>query len=348
MAEVYTSGGSSVLYGFEAANAFAGNSPTTDKTFGLNTRVSTLSLTTNRIDFNKLGQVEPHAFGYGQQQGSLSVGFVFDTRTSHAIFGGIYGESSAAGNSGAPHYYPNSAIGENKAPVITKSIATQVQVQMGSNLSTRKLLGGIVNSIGLSTSIGEAVNGTVDITFGKEVTATSPAIASGTVTAQASVTGVPLTFAHGTLSVSNGSSLVAIAEVQGFNITFNQNGELLYGLGSQHAQEKFRRVLEVTGSFTTTFKDNLLLQHLLDQAEDYTGSGGVGSGDGKGGIDEDGSNVAASLVLTSADDSGKSITIDLQGLSFDSHSVTGLEPVEPVMQDLPFKARVARVKAIVA
>ena len=213
MAEVYTSGGSSVLYGFEAANAFAGNSPTTDKTFGLNTRVSTLSLTTNRIDFNKLGQVEPHAFGYGQQQGSLSVGFVFDTRTSHAIFGGIYGESSAAGNSGAPHYYPNSAIGENKAPVITKSIATQVQVQMGSNLSTRKLLGGIVNSIGLSTSIGEAVNGTVDITFGKEVTATSPAIASGTVTAQASVTGVPLTFAHGTLSVSNGSSLVAIAEV---------------------------------------------------------------------------------------------------------------------------------------
>jgi len=346
MAEVYTSGGASVIYGFEAAGSFAGASPTVNKTYGLNTRVTSLSLTTNRIDFNKLGQVEPAAYGYGQQQGRLGIGFVFDSRTSHAIFGGVYGESDAAGSSSAPIFYPHATIEENRAPITAKSIATQIQVQMGSNLSTRKLLGGVVNSIGLSTSIGEPVNGTVDMTFGKEVTATSPAIASGTMTEMANVTGVPLTFAHGTLTVSNGSSQVPVAEVQSFNITFNQNADLLYGLGEHHAKEAYRKVLEVTGSFTTTFKDNLLLQHVLDQAADYTGSG-VGAGDSKGGIDEDGSNVALSLVLTSGDDSGKSITIDLQGLSFDEHSITGLEPIEPVMQDLPFKARVARIKAII-
>jgi len=336
--EVYTGAGASVHYGLEGATAY-GTAVTADKTFGLNTRVTSLSLTTNRIDFNTLGQVEPTAYAYGQQQGRLGIGFVMDTRTSHEIFATLYGVDSSA-----PFTYPPT-LGEDQAPVSARSITTQIQLQTADNqnskvLMTRKLLGGIVNSIGLSTSIGEPLNATADITFGKEVAATTTH-AGGTLTAQTKIhsSAVPFTFAHGVLKVSNGSSLQPVGEVQSVDINFNQNSDLLYKIGSHHATGAFRKVLDITGRFQCTFKDITLLQHLLDQAADATAL------TAKGGIDEDSSTptVAASLTFTNPQDADQILTIELTGLSFDEHSVTGLEPVEVVFQDLPFKAIAAKI-----
>ena len=57
---VYTSGGSSVHYGFEAVTAFGtpvltnSNHLTTPKTFGLNTSVNNLTIGTNRIELAQL------------------------------------------------------------------------------------------------------------------------------------------------------------------------------------------------------------------------------------------------------------------------------------------------------
>ena len=332
----YTGAQSNLYYAYETTFGTAPTINTSSNVFGLNARVSTLSLTTNRIDFNKLGQVEPHAFGYGQQQGSLSVGFVFDTRTSHRIFEGIY---AADASNSSPFHYP-ATLGQGQTSPETKSFTTQVQLQTGGNKITRQLLGCITNSISLSTSIGEPVNGTLDATFGKEV-ASSTAVSSGDIIAQTGVTGDPLTFAHGTFKVSDGTNLVTIGEIQSVDVTWNQNAELLYQLGSHHAADKFRRVLDITGRFQTTWKDVSLLTHVLNQAVDAAETDGSIDPDSAG-------NVGASLTFAHAGDSGKTMTIEFEGVSFGEHSVTGLEPVQPVFEELPFKARSAKIASITA
>jgi len=347
MAEVYTSGGASVHYGLEAANAY-GTAVTANKTFGLNTRVTSLSLTTNRIDFNKLGQREPTAYAYGQQVGRLGVGFVMDTRTSHEIFATIYGEDA---NGSTPFEYP-ALLKEGQAPVAGRSLTTQVQLQTPQNtastakvLVTRKLIGGVVNTLGMSTSIGEPLNASLDITFGKEDNNTTHATSGTSTQTGINAAGKPFTFAHGELSVWNGSALQPVAEVQSVDINFNNNAELLYKLGSHYATQSFRRVLDITGRFQTTFKDITLLQHLLDQASDstnLTAKGGIAEASASG----SNSPVAAKLVFTNPQDSSKTLTIELNGLSFDEHSISGLEPVEVVYQELPFKALTAKITQV--
>ena len=133
------------------------------------------------------------------------------------------------------------------------------------------------------------------------------------------------------------------------DVSFNPNTDLLYQIGSHHATGAFRKIMDISGRFQCTFKDITLLQHLLEQASDSTNL------TAKGGIDEStlaadsgwtGSvsrSAAASLVFTNPQDATKILTIELQGLSFDEHSTSGLEPVEVIMQELPFKALAAQI-----
>ena len=343
--EVYTSGGADVHYGFEGATTY-GTAATADKTFGLNTKVTSLSVATGQQVLPTLGQVEPTAYIYGQQQGRIGLSWVMDTRTSHEIFGSIYG---ADANGSTPFEYP-ATLGETQAPVLAKSITTQVRVQTPNNqassakiLITRKLLGGVVNSIGLSTSIGEPLNATADITFGKEVVATTTHATSGSVSQTGiNAAGRPFTFAHGVLRVWNGSALADVGEVQAVDVSFNPNADLLYKIGSHHATGAFRKVMDISGRFQCTFKDITLLQHLLDQAADATAStakGGIAQASGATG-------AAATLTFTNPQDASKILTIELQGLSFDEHSTSGLEPVEVIMQELPFKALSAKITQV--
>ena len=334
---VYTGAGANLFYEYESTFGTAPTINTSSQVFGLNGRVTSLSLTNNRIDINKLGQVEPTAYAYGQQTGRLGVGFIFDSRTTHKIFEGIYGTGSGS----APIKYPATHV-EGGAPVINKSFTTQIQLQTGANYIQRQLLGCITNSVGISTSIGEAVNGTLDATFGKELAVTTASSAS--ILDQTGVTGDPLTFAHGTFLVSNGTAtLQEIGEIQSFDMTFNQNAELLYKLGQHHAAESFRKVLDISGSFKTSWQNTTLFTHILNQANDLAEQDGsippVPSGDDSG--------LGAKLTFTHAGDSGKSLVILLKGISFGEHSVTGLEPVEPVFEELPFKCKSAQIQATV-
>ena len=343
--EVYTSGGADVHYGFEGATTY-GTAATADKTFGLNTKVTSLSVATGQQVLPTLGQVEPTAYIYGQQQGRIGLSWVMDTRTSHEIFGSIYG---ADANGSTPFEYP-ATLGETQAPVLAKSITTQVRVQTPNNqassakiLITRKLLGGVVNSIGLSTSIGEPLNATADITFGKEVVATTTHATSGSVSQTGiNAAGRPFTFAHGVLRVWNGSALADVGEVQAVDVSFNPNADLLYKIGQHYATGAFRKVMDISGRFQCTFKDITLLQHLLEQASDstnLTAKGGIAQASGATG-------AAATLTFTNPQDASKILTIELQGLSFDEHSTSGLEPVEVIMQELPFKALSAKITQV--
>ena len=318
---VYTGASSSVRYGFETAGSYGTTASSLTNTFGLNTKVTGLSLTNNRINLHKLGQVEPTKFAYGQQQGSLSVGFVFDDSHSHKILQSIYG----APNSSSPFLYPATNAQGATSPSVT-SITTQVELQTGSNAKLTRILNGcVVNTLSISTSIGEPMNGSVDMTFGKE---TSTAVGtSGTITTQKDASldqgGSPYTFAHGSFKVSNGSSLVSVAEIQEADVSFAQNTELLYGLNSNAAVDAYRKVLDVTGRFKTSFKDQSLIQYVIDQVRS-----------GKETLDTSG--VGMQLTFTNG---SNSIKVELDDASFADHGVSGLEPVEPVFEEINWQAK---------
>jgi len=328
---VYTGASTSVMYGYEAQFGTAQNNLT--NTFGLNTKVSTLSLNTSRQQLNKLGQVEPTKYAYGTQSGSLSVGFVMDDSDSHKIFQSIYGTPSGT----APFLYPASLGQGGTLPTFAnQSFTTQIQVQAGANKMTRTLNGCIVNSLNISTSIGEPLNCSADITFGKETTA--DVSVSSAMTSQRTGSGVdqgttPYTFAHGVVKVHNGTDLQPVAEIQEFDISFAQNAELLYGLNSQTAVDAYRKVFEISGRFRTTFKDDRMIQYVIDQSRVNTSASELIT-----------SGVGIELTFTNG---SQSILIKLEELSVADHNVSGIEPAEPVFEEINWACKSARISVTV-
>lgn len=327
---VYTGGSASVFYDYEST---FGTAVATDKPFGLNQKVTSLSVQTNRMNFNKLGQVETTAFAFGQQQGSVGIGFVFDDNVSHNIFESIYG----ADNGTSPFTYPAN-LGQGNAPttMTNRSLTTEIAVQVGTNHKLRKLSGCVVNSIGLSTSIGQPVNGTIDMSFGKEVSSTING--SGAITLQSAGTqaGNPYTFAHGHFKVHDGSQLTEIGEIQDCDINWATNSELLYGIGSHYAQSSYKKALDITGKFKASFKDSLMATHVLDQAKDTSNTTMLGGAADAVGIE---------LVFENNDTAVDSLKIELEGVAIGDYSVSGIEPVEPIFEDIAWKAKSARITA---
>ena len=341
---VYTSGGSSVHYGFENTATFGTAASSINKTFGLNSSITNLSVNTNRMELAQLGQVEPQAYAYGAQAGSMSIGFTFDDTNSQDIFQSLYGAPS--GNTSAWSYPASSTtpLSHSTSPAVINSLSVQVDQQLtgaydysdGSTNTTatrlrRTMKGCVVTGLGISTSVGQTVDGSVELAYGKEE---PTAEASGTIDDQTAIAGKPLTFAHGSFKLSDGSAIRTLGEIQSVNCNFGTNTSLLYELGSQYSVNAFRQIFDITGSFNTTFKTFKHLDHVLKQAiPAQVGTDGVTTND-------DVSSVGAELVFTSGN---KHITVDFAGVTFDSHSLEGLVPVQPVFETLPFKARAARI-----
>jgi len=337
VANAFTGGSASVAYGYETDFAdHTSNVPSFTDTFGLQQKVSSLSLNTSRIDLNKLGQVEPAKFAYGQQQGALSMGFVYDDIQSYKLLKSIYGEPTVATGI---YTYPAAAggsiytgtSGTSVSPAKTPSLSTRIQVNAGTdNILTRTLKGCVVNSMGISTTIGETVNGTIDMAFAKEDTADIAATTSTFVQQDASAINqpsTPYTFAHGSLKLGTGASnaMTEVAEIQDVDVTFTTNNELLYGLGSHYAKTSFRKIFDIGGRFKTTFKDKYLLQHVIDQSRTENET-----------INEDASNVALELMFTNGN---RSMKFEFGGVSLNDHSTSGIEPAEVIYEELNWKAK---------
>ena len=334
---VRTSANAYVRYGFESSYKAAVGSPT--NSFGLKTAVTGWTLTTNRTALAKLGQVEPDTFAYGQQQGSLSLGFVLGDITSHKIFQAIYGEGTDGTPTSTQIY---GGITGNSA---TKTLAgNTMAIEIGADLETtdsvRTLRGGVLNTLAISAAVNDVVNCTADITYGKE-DAPSTSFSANNVPAE---TSQPFTFAHGELKIADGSSTAVVAELQEADINWTQNAELLYSLNDNQAADAYKRVLEVTGRFRASWKDNKKINALINQMK--TNNGGVTRdhketwGDAHTGTPE--------FKLTFATGDGKSITIELAGLSFMDHAISGMEPVEPLFEELNWQAKYCKITAVPA
>ena len=230
-------------YGWEDndnPDVYAGTA-TIDRSFGQKTSVGNWTLTTNRINMGKLGQVEPTAFAYGQQQGTLGINFILADTTSHEIFRGIFGVATGAGTTGNKYIYGGDGTqGQAKSKTfIGNTFSTEIGFTGETDTMIRTLKGCILNSLSITAAINDTVNCSADVIYGKEDAVSNSASAAATESSQ------PFTFAHGELQV-NGST---IAELQDVDINFTQNGDLLYSIGSQQAVTAIKRTLDITGRF---------------------------------------------------------------------------------------------------
>ena len=328
---VYTGGSASVFYGYETTFGATPAGSAIAYPFGLNQKVTNFSVSNTRLNFNKLGQVETAEFAYGQQAGQLGIGFVFDDTQASLLFASIYGTIATGGK------YPlNKDQGSGTTTQVGRTLTTEIAVQTGTSVSKlRQLSGCVVNSLSLSTSIGEPVNGNIDMTFGKEVSSTINVSADIDAQNSENKAGKPYTFAHGSFQVSNGSALVDIGEVQSADVNWSQNSELLYGLGSHYAQGAFKKTLDITGKFKTSFKNETMATHVLDQAK--------ASPNNTVTLPDASMGVGIKLVFTNG---SKSMTIELHDVAIGDYAVSGIEPVEPIFEDISWKAKTALITIV--
>ena len=287
-----------------------------DKKFGLQDKMSSLTLTNNKVNLAKLNQNTVDKFAYGQQQGSASVSF---TLSSPWIIGSILGTPTKAGTTPFTYTYPQTS----GLPKTARTIQVEVGYDGLAADIVRTLKGGIIGSLSISASVGGLVDCSADITYGIE---TAPSSSLGTAPTKPSEE-FPYTFAHAELYFAG----ALVAQCQDASISLAQNAELLYGLGSHSGAAAYKRVLDITGSFKASWINQTLLDDLLAQIAAVPQET-VGGG-------------ATEFRLTFEKSAAEKIVITLTGLAINDHGVSGLEPVEPVFEDISWTAKTISVVA---
>jgi|14BtaG_2_1085337.scaffolds.fasta_scaffold08819_2 hypothetical protein len=314
-----------INYGYE--NTFGGTASAITNSFGQRTAISGLTLTTNKIALGKLGQVDPTAFAYGTQNGTLGINFVLGDITSHKIFKSILGSASGAGTSGNPYIYGSATEGAATKSLIGNTFTTEIGFQGETDTMVRTLKGCVANSLSMSTSIGGTVDCSVDAVYGKEDAPSTSGFSD-----DATENSQPFTFAHGSLKI--GGSI--IAELQEADINFSQNGDLLYSIGDQQSVAGIKRSLDISGRFRASWKNDNLIDQLILQLKGSTYKETV----------ESMGTPELELVFTNGASSAKSITITGYGLGINDHAVSGLEPVEPVFEEINWQVKRAKITVV--
>ena len=306
-----------VKYGWEeAVYGVIGSGLLPDKKFGLQDKMSSLTLTNNKVNLAKLNQNTVDKFAYGQQQGSASMSF---TLSNPWIIGAILGTPTKAGTTPFTYTYPQTS----GLPKTARTIQVEVGYDGLAADIVRTLKGGIIGSLSISASVGGLVDCSADITYGIE---TAPSSSLGTAPTKPSEE-FPYTFAHAELYFAG----ALVAQCQDASISLAQNAELLYGLGSHSGAAAYKRVLDITGSFKASWINQTLLDDLLAQIAAVPQET-VGGG-------------ATEFRLTFEKSAAEKIVITLTGLAINDHGVSGLEPVEPVFEDISWTAKTISVVA---
>ena len=322
-------------YGYETTFQTA---VTADKKFGLQDKVSSWTLTNNRINLQQLNQIEPNKFAYGQQQGSLSMGYVL---SNPWVFGSIYGIPSVGSisNGVATHSYPHASNGQPKGVrSATVEIGFDASDSGGGDI-VRTLKGCVTNSLSLSTTVGQVVDVTQELSYGKE---DAPATTFSGGSAPAKPTNeFPYTFAHAKLKVGDD----VIAQVQDLDITFTQNSDMLWGLDSHQAVASYRRVFDITGRFRASWLNKKRLEDVLEQIDRSDFSTNTSTA---GNFAETiGGTIELQIVFTNGQTGAnlKTITILGSGLSPTNINITGIEPVEPIFEEIEWQVKSCTVSA---
>ena len=320
-----------VNYGYEST--FGGTASAITKSFGLKTAVTSLTLGTNRQQLYRLGQVEPHKFAYGTQTGSLSLDFVLGSITTGDVFKAIYGAPTGSGTGASNHVYGSDTGTDSSKTFVGQSFTTEIGFYGETDYLIRTLKGCILNTLGITATIGDVIKCTGDVLFGKEDT---PSNASGDFSDDATEDSQPFTFANGQFSLNG----VVQAQIQDVDINFAQNGDLLYQIGSNQAVAGIKKTLDITGRFKVALKDKTAINTLIAQLKGANFKETWG--------DKNAGSPEFELHFTNGvvGNGERKITIIGKGLGIADHSVSGLEPIEPVFEEINWQIKSAKIVVV--
>jgi len=319
MATIRTGASAYLKYEYETSYGTGG---TPNKKFGLQDRLTSWTLTHNRIDMPRLNQTTIHKYAYGQQNGSLSVSCVL---SNPWIFESIYGAPTTG--SASSGVYPHTFGGTQPKDINT--LVCEIGYDGDTADIVRTVKGCVVNSLGISTSIGATVDLSIDMTYGKE---SAPVTSIGTAPSEPTEE-FAYTFAHGVVKVGGNT----LAQVQDVDITFAQNPSLLYGIGNNQAVSSYRQIFDITGRFRAALLNKNLLEGTLAQIAKNT----------SGTYEETiGGSPEFELTFQSTSSTVQNeIKITGTGLSPTDLNISGIEPVEPIFEEISWRVKSATIVA---
>jgi hypothetical protein len=320
MATIRTGASAYLKYEYETSYGTGG---TPNKKFGLQDRLTNWTLTHNRIDMPQLNQTTIADYAYGQQNGSLSVACVL---SNPWIFESIFGAPSTG--SATSGVYPHT-FGTTAGNKTMNTLVCEVGYDGDSADIVRTMRGCVVNSLGISTSIGATVDCSIDMTYGKEGAPATSGLSAPTEPTEA----FPYTFAHGVIKVGGQT----LAQVQDVDITFAQNASLLYGIGNNQAVSSYRQIFDMTGRFRAALLNKNLLENVLNQIKQGS-SGNYAETVG-------GSPELELTFQSSPSTTQNEIKITGVGLSPNDLNISGVEPVEPIFEEINWRIKSATVVA---
>ena len=139
--------------------------------------------------------------------------------------------------------------------------------------------------------------------------------------------------AHGVIKVGGNT----LAQVQDVDITFAQNPSLLYGIGNNQAVSSYRQIFDMTGRFRAALLNKNLLEGVLAQIAKNTSA-----------TFEETIGGSPELELTfqsTASTVQNEIKITGTGLAPTDLAVSGVEPVEPIFEEINWRIKSATVVA---
>lgn len=298
--------------------------------FGYEPKLTGWSLTNNRITLAQLNSKQPVTYAYGQTRGSLGVDFVL---SNPWLFSLLFSKDSGAGFPTGTGPYTYNWIDDASSETVA-SFSTEIGLEDGATDAVRTLTGCVLNSVSLRSSVGDVVRASADISYANE---TYGATLDSTPANEVTTEHIPFTFAHGKLEMPTGTPVL---ELQDFEITLNQNSELLYGHNSNIAVGAYRRLFEVTGRFraswaaTTGNTVRKFLDFIYAQTEMNSQALAVEQ-----------PSITIVFDNTESGTSQRQIKLTLAGISLGDIS-TPLEPNEPIFQEITFQARTCTPVAI--
>jgi len=318
-------------YGFEVPCMFGTEALSLCTPFGLEQKITNWNLTNNRITIQRLNQIEPQLFAYGTTRGSLGVDFILSNPWWLNTLYDTVCSSNMCTCMFAVHTYTN-------CTKLRQPISIEIGTEQGGTDVVRKVTGGVVNSISLRSTIGEVIRASADISYADE-TETCPSMCID-MCPGVDTCNFPYTFAYGNLTTTAGT----LANLQSFDITLNQNSDLLYTHNTTVACAAYRKLFEITGSFTATYVDNELLRDVYAQAHVGTMCCmAVGLDCEVFAREQTTLTVVFSNGLASCME--KSITLTGTGVGIADHSVS-IEPNEPIFETINWQVRTLAPVAI--
>ena len=309
-------------YGKEAT---FGGGALQNRVFGLEQKFTGITWKNNQIPIPALNDIEIQCFAYGRNEGAGSVEFVLSTPWIFDVMLDAVDTSGAA--SDFTHIWDSdktALTAVNTGVVVPHTMHIEYGVDSETADVVRNMKGVIMNSVTMKATLNETVKTTVELAWGNEDaigTAVDTSIAVDDIK-------FPYTFAHATLELPNAT---VVAQIQEFELTWNLNTELLYGIGSANAVGAFRKIFEMTGKFKAAQVDKTQLQRIFDAADATTANTGIASLE---------VTLTNGLTLTNE----KSIVLLFAGVGTSEHQ-SQIEPGEPIFEDLIWQLRNVKVTA---